>query len=127
MIELFVHMIILQAIFRFNISANTLPWNTTLSQPGNFTQAPNLIKQNIPWFFPLITLVLLLGSDYVLGLKKGIETKSNFFAVALVYTFLSYIEVVGQLSTSGWFYIFEFIMLASVFILTLFAKGQEQG
>lgn len=85
---------------------------------------PNIIIQNLPWFFPLITLVLLFITDYIFGLKRGIDTKTNFFAVALVYTMLSYLEVAGSLTTSGYFYLFEFVMLISLFVMTLFASRE---
>lgn len=114
--------IILQGLFRYNITANETPWNTT----GNYSfySIPTLITKNIPFFFPLITLMLLLATDYIFALKKGVDTRSNFFAVALVYTILSYVEVVGNLSTSGYFYMFEFIMVISVFLITLFTSQQ---
>lgn len=108
-------------IFITNVSGNTLPWNTSLNiTHGNLTEVPNYVIINIPWFFPLITLVLMLMTDYVLGIKRGVDSKVNFFAVALVYTMLTYIEVAGSLTTSGFFYLFDFIMILSVFVMTLF-------
>lgn len=124
MIELLMLHFVLQ-IFRTNIPSNTLPWNTTASP--NPLNIPNLITQNIPWFWPLIALVLLLGTDYELGLKKGVDSKENFFAVAVAYTIFNYVLVAGSLEVSGYFYIFEFIMLASLFIMTLFVKASEGG
>src|SRR5271157_2910957 len=105
-----------------NLTANQLPWNTNMST--NLLYMPNIIIQNMPWFFPLITLVLLFITDYIFGLKRGVETKTNFFAVALVYTMLSYLEVAGGLTTSGYFYLFEFIMLIVLFVMTLFASRE---
>ena len=106
-----------------NLSANQTAWNTTLSP--NITQMPKLIIQNMPWFFPLITLILLLLSDYIIASKRGISLKNNFYSIALAYTMLSYVEVAGSLSTTGYFFMFEFIMIGALLITTLFIKQAQ--
>lgn len=103
-----------------NLSPNETAWNTTLSP--NITSFPNLITRNIPWFFPLVTLFLLLISDYIIAIKRGVSLKNNFFTVALVYTMVSYVEVSGSLSTTGYFFMFEFIMIAALIFTTLFIR-----
>ena len=105
-------------IFIQNLSANALPWNTTIS--SNLTLSPTIITQNIPWFWACITLVLLLMTDYIMGIKKGVDLKSNFVVCAIVYTMLSYMEVLGRLTSSNYFFIFEFIMLIALTIMSLF-------
>lgn len=96
-------------------------WNTD-ANAGNFGSAPDLVKNNIPWFFPFISLVLLLMVDYTLGIKKGIDSKMNFLASAIAFTILCYIEVLGNLSTTNFFFLFEFIMVIALLLMTLFAK-----
>ena len=98
---------------------NGLVWNTT-GVGGNLENAPNIILANVPWFFPLITMVLILITDYQLALKKGFDTKVNLFAVILAYTMVGYIEVAGSLADTGWFYFFELLTIIAIFIMTLF-------
>lgn len=107
-------------IFITNLSVNATPWNVTIS--GNLTQAPNIITQNIPWFWPAITLMLMLMTDYIIGIKRGVDLKNNFITVAIAYTMVSYIEVAGSLSTSNYFYIFEMLLLISLTVMSLWKK-----
>ena len=119
MIEMIIAMLFqVNGIFIQNLSANALPWNTTIS--SNLTLSPTIITQNIPWFWACITLVLLLMTDYIMGIKKGVDLKSNFVVCAIVYTMLSYMEVLGRLTSSNYFFIFEFIMLIALTIMSLF-------
>lgn len=107
-----------------NLTPNETAWNTTLSP--NITSFPTLVTRNIGWFFPLITLVLLLISDYLIATKRGVSLKNNFYTVALAYTMLSYVEVAGSLSTTGYFFIFEFIMIGALILTTLFIRQGQQ-
>lgn len=124
MIPIMFAMIFLQAhgIFITNLSANALPWNVSMLN-GNLTQAPNIVIDNLGWFFPAVTLMFLLMTDYILGIKKGVDLKNNFIVCAIAYTMLSYIEVVGSISTSNYFYIFEFIMLIALTIMSLWKQS----
>ena len=104
-----------------NLTNNTLPWNTS-NINGNFTSIPNLILQNSPWFFPFITMVLLLATDYLMSIKAGTSIKMTTLGVTIAYTILGYAEVVGGISGAQYFYIFEFIMLMTFISLLLFKK-----
>jgi hypothetical protein len=123
MIELLIIHLFLQ-IFRTNLSANATPWNTSVDTNGNLTAFPSILVVNIPWFFPFITLVLMLATDYIFGIKQGVDSKKNFFAVALSYTFIGYILVLGKLSNSGYFYMFEIIMVTALYIMTIFSSQE---
>lgn len=124
MIEMMMIHVMFQ-IFKFNLTGNTLPWNTN-DINGNFSAFPTIVTRNLPWFFPFITMVLLLVTDYVFGVKKGVDTKVTFWGVAFIYTMVTYIEVAGSLTTSGYFYLFEFIAIASLFVMTLFTQSQQE-
>lgn len=106
----------------FNLTNTTLPWNTTM--PTNIANFPQLITQNIPWFFPLVLLMTFVWADYALT-KSAPElsgTKS-FVIVALAYTFLSYLVIAGGLTTSSVAFLFEIIALAGFFLETLITTG----
>lgn len=131
---MFSHMSLLQSttipFFRSQIPANTSPWGTTCTG-GTATNAncsimnfPSMITMNMGWFFPLITMVLLIMTDYILAIRKGADTKTNLFAVALTYAILGYIEVAGNLATIGYFFIFELILIAIIMIMVLFQNQQ---
>lgn len=107
-----------------HLNANQLPYNTTLPYNGSAYYWPCLISQNSPWFWPLVTLALMLYGDFVFAIKKGVDTKLNFAAVAASFTILSYIEVLGNLTTSSTFFLFEFIMLIALFMMTLFGSNK---
>lgn len=105
-----------------NLSNSSLPYNTTFSpNPMNF---PNIIMQNFPWFFPLITLFALLITDYVIAAKTQVSTRNLTIGVAFAYTMIAYIEVTGGLTNSVWFFTFEFIFLLALFITQLFATRE---
>jgi len=111
----------LLSFFITNLPANQLPWNVTVSPDP--LQLPQLILQNIPWFFPLITLVSMVMIDYILGLKRGVSTKVQWVTVAIVFTILQYIEVAGGLASSAYFFLFEFLMMISMFVMVIFSGG----
>jgi hypothetical protein len=81
------------------------------------------ISNNMPYFFPVITLMLLVVTDYYLGIKKQVDTKVNIMSVAIAYTVLAYIEVAGGLTTIGYMFLFEIILIATMIFVTLFAKN----
>lgn len=101
-----------------HLANNTSPWNITL--PTNPLYFPNIILQNMPYFFPLITLMLLGVSAYMINIKVNLATKTNLLTVGLAYTILTYIEVAGGLTTLGWFVVFEVIVVAILYTITLF-------
>ena len=102
---------------------STYPWNTTpSSNPMDF---PAMISNNIPWAWPLIFLVLMVVTDYQLGIKRGVDTKNNLFASALAYTVVNYIGVYGKLEPVGYFYGFELLMVIVLLIMTLLPKQGE--
>lgn len=112
------------SIIRTSIPANQLPYNTTLPQGGSVYYFPCLIEQNVPWFFPLLTMVLMLYGDYVLAIKSGTDLKINFIAVGVAFTVLAYAEVIGNLTTSNYFFIFDFITLIALLMMSLFGGGK---
>lgn len=116
----------LEVMFVFiisNLSNGTAPYNITVpSNPLNF---PNLILQNYPWFFPLITLFLFGISEYLIGVTTQIDNRTNLLAVAFAYTMITYVEVATSLTTIGWFAVFEVITLAILFIISLFVPQGE--
>ncbi len=101
-----------------HLANGTSPWNVTL--PTNPLYFPNIIMQNMPYFFPLITLMLLGVSAYLINIKINLATKTNLLSVGLAYTVLTYIEVAGGLTTLGWFVVFEVIVIAILYAITLF-------
>lgn len=123
MMDIVMYHVMLQ-IFRWNISANQTPWMTN-STNGNFLQAFKLVIINIPWAFPFITMVLLIATDYELFIKRGVDAKNNLFAASLVYTMTVYVEVVGGLTATGWFFLFEFITILVIYIMTLFGSNGQ--
>ena len=116
----------LEVMFVFiisNLSNGTAPYNITVpSNPLNF---PNIILQNYPWFFPLITLFLFGISEYLIGVTTQIDNRTNLLAVAFAYTMITYVEVATSLTTIGWFAVFEVITLAILFIISLFVPQGE--
>jgi hypothetical protein len=106
-----------------NLSNGTAPYNITI--PANPLYLPNLILQNYPWFFPLITLFLFGISEYLLGTITQLDNRTNLLAVAFAYTMITYAEVAASLTTVGWFAVFEVITLAVLFIIALFVPQGE--
>ena len=105
-----------------NLSNSSLPYNTTFSpNPANL---PDIITQNFPWFFPLITLFALLITDYILATKTQQDTRTLTLGTAFAYTMATYIEVTGGLTNSVWFFTFEFIFLLALFVVQLFASRE---
>lgn len=104
-----------------NLTSNSLPYNVTIpSNPAYFT---HLITQNIPWFFPLILIVAFMWVDYLLSTKADLGGAKTFVISSVVFTFFSYLLIAGGLTTSGMFYLFEIIALASFFFETLITSG----
>jgi hypothetical protein len=106
----------------FNLTNSTLPWNTMI--PSNLANFPQLVSQNLPWFFPLMLLIGFIWADYALN-KSAPElsgTKS-FVIIALAYSILSYLVIAGGLTTSAMFFLFEIIALAGFFFETLITSG----
>jgi hypothetical protein len=120
-----------QPFFRSSIAANTVPWNVSCTNGIGSNVAANCtimnsispISNNMPYFFPVITLMLLVVTDYYLGIKKQVDTKVNIMSVAIAYTVLAYIEVAGGLTTIGYMFLFEIILIATMIFVTLFAKN----
>jgi hypothetical protein len=106
-----------------NLNNGTAPYNITI--PSNPADLPNLILQNYPWFFPLITMFLFGISEYLISLTAQIDNRTNLLAVALAYTIVTYAEVSGSLTTIGWFAVFEVITIAVLFIISLFVPQGE--
>ena len=105
-----------------NLTSTSLPWNTAI--PSNLANFPQLITQNLPWFFPLILLIGFIWADYALN-KSAPElsgTKS-FVIISLAYSMLSYVVATGGLTTSAMFFLFEIIALAGFFFETLITSG----
>ena len=101
----------------------TAPYNVTM--PSNPLNLPNLILQNYPWFFPLITLFLFGISSYLMAITTQVDNRTNLMAVAFAYTIITYIEVATSLTTIGWFATFEVITLSMMFIISLFVPQGE--
>ncbi len=106
-----------------HLTNGTSPWNITIS--SNPLYFPNIIIQNMPYFFPLLTLMLFGVSAYLINTKVNLATKTNLLSVALSYTVLTYIEVAGGLTTIGWFVVFEIIVIAILYAITLFIPVGE--
>jgi len=103
---------------------NVTPWNVTIpSNPSNF---PNIVIGNIPWFFPAITMFLMALSMYIIDTRTNINTRTNLLAISIAYTALAYVEMLGSLTTVGWFATFEMISIALFFIITLFVNPGEE-
>jgi hypothetical protein len=114
---------IMLAFFITNLTGNQSPWNTSIANiGGNPGNAPNIITQNLPWMFPALLLVLALATDYLLTMKSQVSAEINFVVATLAYTMISYGAVSGGLETSGYFFLFEFIFLISLFVTILFAS-----
>ena len=106
-----------------HLSNNTLPYNTTM--PSNPLYFLNIIFVNMPWFFPLITMFLFLIGEYIITIKQPAQSKTGTMALALAYTMLSYVEVSGGLTNTGYFIFFEFITMILMFLITLFVNPGE--
>jgi hypothetical protein len=105
-----------------NLTSTSLPYNTTM--PSNLANFPQLITQNLPWFFPLILLIGFIWADYALSKSAPeISGTKSFVIVALAYSSLSYLVVAGGLTTSAMFFLFEIIALAGFFFETLITSG----
>lgn len=105
------------------LNNSTSPWNVSVPlNPANF---PNILLINIPYFFPLITMVLFAISFYIITLKTNIDTRTSLLSVALAYTILTYVEVLGSLTNIGWFFSFELITIALLYVITLFVNQGE--
>ena len=112
----------MSSLLPLNITSTSLPYNTTM--PSNLANFPQLITQNLPWFFPLILLIGFIWADYALN-KSAPElsgTKS-FVIISLAYSMLSYVVATGGLTTSAMFFLFEIIALAGFFFETLITSG----
>jgi hypothetical protein len=104
-----------------NLTNTTLPWNTSISvNPTNFT---NLIAVNIPWFFPLILLVSFIWIEYMLNKTNELAGTKSLVIASVAFSFFSYLILAGGLTTTGMFYLFEIIALASFFFETLVTNG----
>ena len=104
-----------------NLSANATPYNTTFNpNPEYFV---NIITQNYSWFFPFITIVAFLITDYILASKTQLDTRNLLLGTAIAYTMLSYLEVTGGLTNSVWFFVFEFIFILILFLSQLFQSN----
>lgn len=107
-----------------NLTNGTEPWNTIVPQnPMNFT---NLLLQNMPYFFPLVTMFSFVMSFYILTRKSAIDTRTMLLSTALAYTMLTYVEVLGSLTNIGWFFTFEIITLLLLYVITLFVNAGEK-
>ena len=106
-----------------NLTNNTVPYNTAM--PSNPLYFLNIILVNMPWFFPLITMFLFLIGEYIITIKQPAESKTGAMALALVYTILTYVEVSGGLTNTGYFIFFEFITMFLMFLITLFVNPGE--
>jgi hypothetical protein len=116
----------LQFILTFiitNLANGTAPYN--ISVPANPMDFPNIILQNYPWFFPLLTMFLFSISEYMIGIATQIDSRTNMAVVALAYTAVTYVEVASSLSTLGWFATFEVITIALLYVITLFVPQGE--
>ena len=92
------------------------------SNPLNFL---NIIFVNMPWFFPLITMFLFLIGEYIVTIKRPDQSKTGTMALALSYTILTYVEVSGGLTNTGYFIVLEFITMILMFLITLFVNPGE--
>lgn len=106
-----------------NLSNGTAPYNITV--PANPLNLPNIILQNYPWFFPLLTLFLFGISEYLIEVTTQIDNRTNLLAMSFSYTIVTYVEVADSLTTIGWFAVFEIMTLAILFIITLFVPQGE--
>jgi len=113
--------IILQIYTNLN---NVTPWNVTI--PTNPSNIPNVVVGNIPWFFPVVTMFLMALSMYIIDIRTNINTRTNLLAISIAYTALTYIEVLGSLTTAGWFATFEMISITLFFVITLFVNPGEE-
>jgi len=102
---------------------NVTPWNATI--PTNPNNIPNVVVGNIPWFFPIVTMFLMALSMYIMDTRTTINTRTNLLAISIAYTALTYVEMLGSLTTVGWFATFEMIAISLFFVITLFVNPGE--
>ena len=103
---------------------NVTPWNVTI--PSNPNNIPNIVIGNIPWFFPLVTMFLMALSMYIIDIRTNISTRTNLLAISIAYTALTYVEMLGSLTTVSWFATFEMISIVLFFVITLFVNPGEE-
>lgn len=108
-----------------HINASQGVWNVTMP-PGGPANFPNILLQNMPWFFPFITFFFAALSEYTLSIKNAIETRTGMLTVMLAYTILTYVEVLGSLTNIGYFFTFEVITIITLYVITLFVGPGEK-
>jgi len=115
------HVVLTFIITQLNNSS--APWNITV--PGNPMYLPNILLSNFPWFFPFITFFFTAIGAYLMAVKTNIDTRTGLLGVAFAYTVLTYIEVLGSLTNLGWFFTFEVLTMALLYVITLFVNQGE--
>jgi len=103
---------------------NVTPWNVTI--PANPSNIPNIVIGNLPWFFPVVTMFLMALSMYIIDTRTNVNTRTNLLAISIAYTALTYVEMLGSLTTVGWFATFEMISITLFFVITLFVNPGEE-
>ncbi|MGC9099601.1 MAG: hypothetical protein ACP5HW_03610, partial [Candidatus Micrarchaeia archaeon] len=81
----------------------------------------NMLVINMPWFFPLVTAVLMLVSYYGFVAVTKTQKLSYVAFLAFIYMLIVYVEIGGSIITnSGVFFLFATLFSLVALLITLF-------
>ncbi len=107
---------------------STSVWNTTITNTssvyGTISSTINMLVINMPWFFPLITTVLMLISYYAFVATTKTQKLSYMAFLIFIYMVIIYVEIGGSIITnSGIFFLFATIFSLATLLITLFGAS----
>ena len=107
---------------------STSVWNTTIANTssvyGTISSTINMLVINMPWFFPLITTVLMLISYYAFVATTKTQKLSYMAFLIFIYMIIIYVEIGGSIITnSGIFFLFATIFSLATLLITLFGAS----
>ncbi len=106
----------------------TSVWNTTIANTtstyGTISSLISMLVTNMPWFFPLVTAVLMLVSYYAFVATTKTQKLSYMAFLVFIYMIIVYIEIGGSIITnSGIFFLFATVFSLATLLVTLFGAS----
>jgi|ACVJ01.1.fsa_nt_gi hypothetical protein len=104
----------------------TQVWNTTITNSSNtygtLSSLIGMLTTNFPWFFPLITMILMLLADYAFVMTSKQTKLSYTLLILFIYTMIMYVEIGGAIvANSGMFFLFASLFALGVLVINLFS------
>jgi len=104
---------------------STNVWNTTIANTsstyGTINSIISMLVTNMPWFFPLITAVLMLISYYAFVATTKTQKLSYMSFLIFIYMIIVYVEIGGSIITNSViFFLFATIFSLATLLITLF-------